>query len=300
MSDNKNFRIKRKILDSYMGEEVCALLPEKVRGINDFAFARAKNLQSISLGKSLKKLSGWSFFGCDTLDEITVNQKNKYFCSADGVLLNKKKTVLIKYPSSKKGERYAVAEGVKSIENVAFCYCKNLKCVILPESLEKMESLAFENCEILEEFCVNYNNKFFHTECGVLFNKAMTHLMLFPQNKNIRIYEVPKTVLQIGECAFSRSNLETVVLSQNLKSIGKYAFENCREMTELVIHDKVEKIEEGAFSNCRKLRRLVLPENLKVIESYAFENCENLLLQLHKNTYAHKYARENNLPYKFV
>jgi hypothetical protein len=59
-------------------------------------------------------------------------------------------------------------------------------------------------------------------------------------------------------------------------SIGKEAFADCVNMTDIVIPESVEKIEAYAFFRCSGLTNLVIPDSVKRVNSYAFHSCTSL------------------------
>jgi hypothetical protein len=61
------------------------------------------------------------------LAEIIVSGENEHFGSMDGVLFDKDKTTLIKYPPAKTGSEYTIPLTVESINRSAFLRCKALK-----------------------------------------------------------------------------------------------------------------------------------------------------------------------------
>lgn len=58
--------------------------------------------------------------------------------------------------------------------------------------------------------------------------------------------------------------------------ITKNAFENCTELTKVVIPNTVTTISSSAFKGCKKLEEVVMSENTTSIEWSAFANCESL------------------------
>jgi hypothetical protein len=78
-----------------------------------------------------------------------VPEENEHFCDIDGVLFNKQKTVLIKYPAHREGDSYTVPEGVTSIGQDAFDH-SILKTINLPKSLTDIGAGAFDYCYALE------------------------------------------------------------------------------------------------------------------------------------------------------
>ncbi|MBQ7725617.1 MAG: leucine-rich repeat domain-containing protein, partial [Clostridia bacterium] len=58
--------------------------------------------------------------------------------------------------------------------------------------------------------------------------------------------------------------------------IDDYAFENCKEITRIVIPKGVTEIGLYAFHDCVKLQGVVIPEGVISINGCAFENCRSL------------------------
>ncbi len=61
-----------------------------------------------------------------------------------------------------------------------------------------------------------------------------------------------------------------------VKYIGYNAFNECEEITSVIISDGIEKIDIGAFGMCTQLASVTLPDSLKEIGYMAFHWCSNL------------------------
>ena len=85
-----------------------------------------------------------------------------------------------------------------------------------------------------------------------------------------------KPVTVIGERAFSRKPIETVVLPDGLKQIWQYAFSNCTALQSSVIPDSVEWLASCVFEGCTSLRTAVLPEEIRTLGGGVFSGCESL------------------------
>jgi hypothetical protein len=235
-----------------------------VRGIGHKAFSNCVNLERVVLFDGIKSLSKEAFFGCTKLEEIripkslnyieesvfsgcenlrtiVVDEDNTSFCSLDGVLFNKNKTVLIKFPGGKIGD-YIIPESVIWIKPWAFRKCGNLKRVVLNESITNIGKQAFFGCSNLERIII------------------------------------PDNVVEIESFAFSEcSNLHSVIFSKpannadkaEYKIIGEGAFSKCSKLKTLKIPDNVTNILNGAFSYCSSLTSIVVEEGN---ENYYSEN----------------------------
>ena len=87
--------------------------------VEDRSFAKCTGLTSITLPKSVVHIDDDVFSGCSDLTEIIVDEQNPVFASDDGVLFDKNKTTLIKYPEGRKGE-YTIPDSVIEIISDAF------------------------------------------------------------------------------------------------------------------------------------------------------------------------------------
>ena len=78
--------------------------------------------------------------------------------------------------------------------------------------------------------------------------------------------------------AFERcNNLTTVILGDNVTSIGKDAFENCESLTTVVIGNGVKIIDNGAFYKCNALNSVSMGNSVEFIGSSAFAYCRSLI-----------------------
>ena len=81
--------------------------------------------------------------------KISVAKDNPYYTDVDGVLFTKDLKRLICYPCGKSGKTYVVPDTVEIIDEYAFADNTNLRKVVLPDSLKRIEFHAFFQCEKL-------------------------------------------------------------------------------------------------------------------------------------------------------
>lgn len=58
--------------------------------------------------------------------------------------------------------------------------------------------------------------------------------------------------------------------------VGKYFFENCKQMISIKLPFNAVKIEGGAFSGCKSLKKLDIPASCVEVESMIVSSCDNL------------------------
>ena len=67
-----------------------------------------------------------------------------------------------------------------------------------------------------------------------------------------------------------------VVVPDEVKTIGSYAFQRRDDILSVQLPDSVTKISDNAFKNCIALEQINLPANVKTIGTEAFRNCRKL------------------------
>jgi len=199
---------------------------------------------------------------------------------------------------------------VKSIGNEFFINNKRIKRVTIPEGYTYIGELAFLNCTALTEISVEENNPVFRSIDGVLFDKEMTTLMVFPYGRK-GTYSIPEGIINIRSGAFFRCNLSVISFPQSLLTIKDTGFNNeqlteiavnglnpfyCsidgvlfdketikllvyprnKENTDYTVPDEIKIIDEWAFRECKHLVNILLPESLEFILAFAFEKCKKL------------------------
>ncbi len=115
-------------------------IPNSVTNIGVAAFNYCGSLTSITIPDSVTSIGDGAFDECDSLVEINVNTNNPNYCSESGVLYNKDKTTLIKYPEEKTDASFVVPSSVTNIVSRAFVYCYHLDSVTFSDGVASISS----------------------------------------------------------------------------------------------------------------------------------------------------------------
>ncbi len=254
--------------------------------IGDNAFFNCSSIKTIDLPKHLTELGKDVFTGCTSLESFTAKNGNPKCCTVEnGILYNSNVTTLIQYPSA----------------NTSLVYT-------LPSSLSEIEDNALADCKYINEFNIDATENHFEVEDGVLYDYHKTTLIKYPLGKGKDNFVVPGTVKKIANKAFKDADISGIInLSDELETIGDFAFEGCsnilafnvdgyymksengvlytKDKSELIqfpgksdiidfeVPETVQKIRKGAFSSTN-IESVKLNEGLEVIDEYAFSDTD--------------------------
>lgn len=253
------------------------VIPQSVTSIGESAFSECTKLTTISIPEKVASIGFRTFDFCERLQQINVDIDNQKYCSMDGVLFNKNKTSIIKYPEGKNETQYTIPEGVTSIAWPVFTSRNHLHSISIPKSLTSISSGQFSNCNELSQIIVDINNPVFCSMEGVLFSKDKTELITYPIGKKEVQFALSEDVVTISTGAFFQcAGLKSITLTDKVETIENYAFSNCTGLTSISIPNSVKTIGGSAFWNCSGLVSVSLPNNITSIGSYTFSGCIGL------------------------
>lgn len=145
---------KTKLIQYPIGNKRIAYdIPNGVKSFGDCAFDSCSTLKNITIPDSVTSI-GWGVFsGSTSLTNIDVSENNLNYSSYEGVLFNKNKTELIKYPIGNERTSYNIPAGVINFGDV-FSDCKNLVNITIPNSVTNIGVGAFWQCANLASITI--------------------------------------------------------------------------------------------------------------------------------------------------
>lgn len=251
----------------------------------------SSGLTSLNITASVTTIGEAALSGCKNLTAFTVDAGNNHFTTADGILYNKTKTVLISCPAGKAGTASLPAT-VTTIEGNGFYNCSRLTAISLPVSLTTIRSGAFVGCSgltnltlpeylrtigkgcftgctNLQAFTVEHSpsNPFWHYGAfdGVLYQTKVTGepyaLVAYP-NKRDDTYTVLDGIGYIEEYAFYNTDIKDLTLP-SLYMVGFMAFASCEKLTKVTSNVTAPTSVYGCFDGSNTNATLYIPKGTK-------------------------------------
>lgn len=269
-----------------------------VKHLASYGISQCGGLKRIRIPAGLEDIAFRGIYSCDAMEEYVVDGNNAKYESDRGVLFSKGKGTLMRYPAGREGA-YAIPEGVECIDwdafyrcrgltavtipegvtNIdyqAFSECSGLTAVTIPEGVEKIGEFAFYRCSGLESVripaSVNWIDSYAFTDCGKLKDIAVANESLHYESEDGVLFTKGKECLVC--CPAGKTG--TYSISEEVKSIGLYAFGYCVRLTNVIIPEGVAEIGASAFSHCTGLVTLRFPESVTRMNDYVFQGCSGL------------------------
>lgn len=192
----------------------------------------------------------------------------------------------------------------------AFKGCEALAEIILPEGLKKIGYRAFGKCMSLKSIkiptTVIEGDRIFGKENAVTkvtFKKGTKFIpaTILKYAYSVETVKMYSGVTAIGKQAFYKcKNLKSITIPNTVTNIWSSAFNECEKLDAVSLSKNITSISSYAFKNCKALKKLVLRKAITSIGTGAFSGAENLTVQVYANSYAKKYARINNIKWKYT
>lgn len=274
--------------------EIC--MPESVVTIGEEAFSQCENLKKVLLPSKLNHLSAGLFSCCTSLENIIVPQPVKiiddrcfsYCSNLKNIVLPEglQKIESYAFQSCESIEKIHIPSTVKDIGEAAFYYCTHLKSIVLPEGLEYVALDCFAACRSLSDVVLPASVKMVeerafsatpYKESGVQYSHDLLVSVgkLEGENGCLRIKEGTRVVCDSAIC-YEDQTIKKIVCPSSLQQIGRKAFNNSDNLTEVVLNEGLEYIDAAAFDNCKNLTEIYIPSTVSRIEVGVFAACPKL------------------------
>ena len=168
-----------------------------------------------------------------------------------------------------------IPDSVEKIEFEAFYNCINLKIVDLSSNLTTIGYDVFGNCKSISKIEIPKSLKKFDGTWGSGTNLSYGAFGGCSNLKTVN-FEAGSTIV----CAalfMGCDGIEEIELPDTITEIGDSAFKSCKNLNKVIIPESVTKIDGDAFAECSGLIDIKMHEGINTIGSRAFYKCDRLL-----------------------
>ena len=271
---------------SYASNKVTSLtIPASVTNIANSAFAAFGKLETVTFasGSKLTSIGNFAFYGAESLKSFTVPSK----VTSIGTHAFYNATSLKTFDMSQ--------SGISTLSQEALYNTTSLESVVFNGKISTIGKAAFGNTALTE---ITIPATVTTIATGAFENSALktvtfthdsamkalgsdTNTGIFKGTANLETLVIPNSLTSIGVSAFENSGLKQVALTDpdslaEIKTVGKYAFAGCANLTQFDYLNAATYIGDYAFMNCSKLAKADLAEGLTTLGIMAFAFCDNL------------------------
>ena len=224
------------------------------------AFEECVALTEVKLSEGLTVLGDSAFYGCTTLESVTVPSTIEEFHSE------------VFYGCTAL-RRVELKEGIKQMGYRAFGGCTALEEVTIPSTIEEWALIRatsipqklydckpFVGCTSLAKVIFAEGLKTLKNFQGVIDCPLVTEL------------DIPASVRDIEWAFADCTYMKKVILSDGIEIIGENAFENCSALEDVRIPNTVTAVMKYAFKDCTSLERLVFPPHTNTLQDGSITN----------------------------
>jgi len=237
-------------------------IADDVKKVGDYAF-RGCSVQTLNIPESVTSFSAKALVECAALTTITVADTNEHYSAEDGVLFDKEKSTLIRYPMAKVNNEktYTIPAEVETVEEYAFEGRSDLTTLNIQAKLATINDNSLDGCVGLTTITVApENTHFVASNVALLYTwySGDSHVVKYPAK-------------HVGtEYTFAHPEGVTIT------SVDAKAFEGCSSLTTITIPSTVTSIGSLAFKDCTGLSTITIPKSVTTLQTDAFEGCTGL------------------------
>lgn len=237
-------------------------IPDGVTCIAGDAFCDCSSLRSVVISKTVNDIFSYAFNYCESLENIQVDPENPVYYSKGNCLIERSSRTLV---AGCKSSIIPVDGTITRIGDHAFCGCKELTKIEIPDVIEYVGHSAFWGCE------------------------------------NLASVSIPVTAVRMEDSIFGMcDSLESIVVPGSVVNLGELFFGYCDNLMNVIISEGVNSIDDYAFDGCKSLRHITIPDSVTHIGESVFEDCYMLVITANEHSYAANYALEHGIELKCI
>ena len=204
-------------------------------GQSHHLFLGDEEITTLEIPNGITNISNYTFYGCKGLTSVSIPNSVTTIGAAA-------------FSSCTNLTSVSIPNNLTTIGGSAFSNCTSLASITFPNSVTRIGNNAFEGCIGLSSINIP-------AEVKSIGSSAFTGC------KNLVSVNLESNTIVSKDCESSSESFYTIfgnqvktyTLGNAVKSIGSFAFSNCRNLEKISIPGSVTRIGNSAFSNCYSL-----------------------------------------------
>jgi hypothetical protein len=245
-------------------------IPDSVTTLKPDAFESANELTTVKFGSGLKTIEEYAFSNCPKLTTLIFSENSTL-----------EKIGQRAFSGAEALETLILPKGLLDIGSSAFYGCSELDTIDLPDSLMHIRSFAFTGTKAYKESWAAGDDYIYIddwlVDCTNEIKGYNQDNVWSDEDEVEGLTELLEDTLRNGtvgiadQVFYGAADLMRVALPASVRAVGDYAFYKCPNLRG-VSSNKTKLIGKYAFSECKALTQLVLGRGLETIDNYAFFN----------------------------
>ena len=254
---------------------VSIFIPDSIKKLGDYVFSGCESLKYVELSKNLSELPNYCFSYCSAFEQFEIPSQIKKIGQG-----------AFSYSGLKS---ITVPEGVE-LESAVFSSCFQLEKAVLPKSLTLIPHMTFYECKALKDFVIPETVTILDGD--VFYGCVSLQELIIPSSvqeiwgrtfwgMKINSLNIPNSVVKLDSRALSIITLEELHLPDSLTVIDDDLLSSMFNLKKVNIPASIKSVWPEAFRSCEKLEELIIPESLSSVDfimkdyyekSFAFQN----------------------------
>lgn len=287
-----------------------------VRTIDRSAFQNCSKLSEVFLTYGLDKIDSWAFSGCTSLKNITlpsslheIGRESFGYCGFKNVVLPEYGLSLSRaaFSGCADLESVTLPKYTSVISRELFCGCSKLKKIDLPNWITSIGRDAFDGCTSLQEInipdsvetigmtafygCTNLNKIKMSTRTKEIGEDAFVNTGYYNNKSNWE-----DGSLYIDDHLIStKNNSATFVIKDGTRSVARNTFENCKNLTNIIVPASVKSFSSFAIKDCNKLNKMIFTGRAAQLNESFASNKEKITFYCYSDSAVASFAKEKGI-----